>query len=215
MGEKAQKPYFHVKRNILSNKGVVIKVTLTTGVFFVLLLILITGVKIQKYSKTDETRAAEVAIILGAGTTRGQPTPVFCERINHGIWLYEEGYVAALIITGGYSEGNNLSDAMIAKKYAVEKGIPKDKIMIEEKSKITQENLYYAKQIMEKSNFASALVVSDPLHMKRAMLLAKDLEIKAYSSPTTTSMYRSWQTKTAFLAREIFFYLGYGVYRLF
>ena len=50
--------------------------------------------------------------------------------------------------------------------------------------------------------------------MKRAMLLAKDAGIGAYSSPTPTSRYRSLKTKAKFLAREVFYYIGYQVYRL-
>lgn len=60
-----------------------------------------------------------------------------------------------------------------------------------------------------------ALIVSDPLHMKRAMLYAKDFGITAYSSPTPTTLYRSRKTKASFLMREVFYYSGYRLTRMF
>jgi uncharacterized SAM-binding protein YcdF (DUF218 family) len=59
--------------------------------------------------------------------------------------------------------------------------------------------------LMEKNNLRSAIIVSDPLHMKRAVMMARDLKIAAVSSPTPTSMYRTWKTQSGFLLRELYF----------
>ena len=119
-----------------------------------------------------------------------------------------------LILTGGYGEGSSVSDAAAAKQYAISIGMTEADILLEDRSAITQENLQYAKELMEKAGYETAIVVSDPLHMKRAMLLARDAGITAYSSPTPTSRYRRFQTKAKFLAREVFYYIGYQAYRL-
>lgn len=169
---------------------------------------------IWRYGAVDEKRPADVAIVLGAGTYNGVVSPVYQERINHGIWLYENGYVEKLILTGGYGAGSSVSDAAAAKQYAVSAGMPESDILLEERSAITQENLQYAKELMEEAGYQTAVVVSDPLHMKRAMLLAKDAGIEAYSSPTPTSRYKSFKTKAKFLAREVFYYIGYQACRL-
>ena len=68
---------------------------------------------------------------------------------------------------------------------------------------------------MDDNCYNTAIIVSDPLHMKRAMLMADDNGIKAYSSPTPTSRYITVKSKFSFLAREEFFYIGYRVYRIF
>lgn len=168
-------------------------------------------ITIWQYSYENETRQADVAIILGAAATDDGVSPVFRERINHGIWLYENGYVNHLIITGGYGEGNQYSDAAIGKNYAVSHGVPAEAVLIEETSTITEENLENAKRLMDSSSYHTALIVSDPLHMKRAMRMAKDTRLDAYTSPTQTSMYRGSWTKAKFLAREVFFYIGYKI----
>ena len=171
--------------------------------------------QIVSYGKQTELRKADAAIVLGAGVVGEAPSPVFRERIRHGIWLYENGYVDYLIMTGGFGDGAVCSEARAAKEYAIAQGVPGEDIFIEEKSRITQENLYYAGQVMEEHGLQDALVVSDPLHMKRAMLMASDYGIRAYSCPTPTSRFVSLRTRLPFLAREVFFYTGYQVYRIF
>ena len=173
-----------------------------------------TAVSICNYARVDETCRADVAIVLGAGASDAGVSPVFRERINHGIWLYRAGYVEKLILTGGTGAGNRDSDAAIARRYAVSQGVPEEDILLEEESAITQENIENAKAVMERNSLATALLVSDPLHMKRAMLMARDAGIEAYSSPTPTTRYVSLKTKLPFLAREVFFYTGYRLYRL-
>lgn len=183
--------------------------------FVLIIYITVNAISIRNYSKADEKQSADVAIVLGAGVANDEVSPVFRERINHGIWLYENGYARKIIMTGGYGEGNEKSDAFVAKCYAQSQGVPEEDILIEEESTITQENLENSKKIMSENQYSTAIVVSDPLHMKRAMLMASDYGIKAYSSPTPTSMYRSTANKLKFLAREVFFYVGYKIYRLF
>ena len=99
--------------------------------------------------------------------------------------------------------------------YAVSQGVPEEDILMEEESTITQENLENAKRIMDEKGYKSAILVSDPLHMKRSMLLAKDCGISAFSSPTSTTRYIGTKSKVQFLAREVFFYIGYQIYRIF
>ena len=87
-------------------------------------------------------------------------------------------------------------------------------ILIEDTSEITQENLENSKKIMDAEGYQTAIIVSDPLHMKRSILLAQDTGMIAYSSPTPTSMYTSLKTQIPFLAREVFYYVGYKWYRI-
>ena len=165
--------------------------------------VLIVAGQISSFAQVDEARPVDVAIVLGAATRREQPSPVFRERINHAIDLYQRGVVKAIILTGGIGDGRQIADSVIAKDYALENGIPEEAIFVETISHDTIENLNQAMLIMEQQSFTSALIVSDPLHMYRAMQIADDLGIDAYSSPTTTSRYDSAWTQAIFLFREI------------
>lgn len=149
---------------------------------------LLTAILIYSYSKTDQTQKADAAIVLGTAVWGDEPSPVFRERIRHSIWLYQNNYVDYLIFTGGKGEGQKHAEAEVAKKYAVEKGIPEDKIFMENQSRITDENLLFSKPILKNENFKKVLLVSDPLHMKRAMEMAENHQIEAFSSPTTSTL---------------------------
>lgn len=198
----------------LDKKKIIVLISILIA-FLMVLYIIIAAVQIVHYGRLDNKTKCDVAIILGAATSGEEVSPVYRERINHGVWLYENGYVDYLILTGGVGEGNEKSDAYVAKQYAIKKGFPDQAILIEEQSTITEENLENAKVIMQEHSLDTAIIVSDPLHMKRAMLMAEDYGINACSSPTPTTMYRSAKTQIPFLARELFFYIGYSFVRVF
>ncbi len=176
-----------------------------TGVAL-LFFMTINAISIWDYSLEYSEKKSDVAIVLGAGTNNGTLSPVFKERVNQGIYLYKKGLVKKLIFTGGIGENQDVSDSKVAKNYAAQQGVLQDDIIIEEKSRYTHENLTEAKFIMDSLNFSSALIVSDPLHMKRSMELATAANIECESSPTKTSMYQSTIPKLKFLVYETFFY---------
>ena len=152
---------------------------------------------------------ADVAIVLGAAVYDDVPSPVLEGRILYAIDLYESGRVGALLFTGGKGQGALYSEAMVAKNYAIQHGILAHHILMEEQSTITAENLFYAKTIMQEQSLQTALIVSDPLHMKRAMLIADELHINVHSAPTPYSAYQSLKTKIPFFMREWFYTIGY------
>ena len=180
----------------------------------VILYALFCAGSIVLYAKRDDRAPADCIIVLGAGTNGTTPNAVFRERLNHAVTLYNEGYADTILLTGGYSPGNEHSDAYIAGQYLQSLGISAEAILLEEQSTITQENLEFAKEIMEDEDLSTALLVSDPLHMKRSMMMAKDYEIEAVSSPTPTTRYQTWRSKLPFLTRETFFYVGYQIYKI-
>ncbi len=180
------------------------KYSILLGILFSYFLL--NAVRIYRYSLKYYENQSDVAIVLGAGTNQGKLSPVFKERINHSILLYKKGIVDKIIFTGGFGKNQKQSDSKTAKNYALENGIPENDIFIEEESNYTVENLINSKQIMDSLKLTSALLVSDPLHMKRAMKLAKYHGIHCNPSPTKTTMYTSSKTKTRQLLYETFYF---------
>lgn len=72
--------------------------------------LLIVGSNIWRFGYTDYSRRSDCAIILGAAVSGALPSPVFEERIKHGISLYDSGKVSTLIFTGGYGESHSHSE---------------------------------------------------------------------------------------------------------
>ena len=165
-----------------------------------------TAVRIYQYSFEYSEQKCDVAIVLGAGTSNGKVSPIFKERINHGIYLYKQHLVNKIILTGGRGKGQSQADSEVAKTYAQQQGVPVHDIIIETKSKYTINNLTESKRIMDSLGLKSVLLVSDPLHMKRSVDLAKKLNLNCSASPTQTSMYQSFIPKFKSLMYESFYY---------
>lgn len=173
------------------------------------------ALQIQVYTYSSATVSGDVAIVLGAAVWNASPSPVFEERINHAINLYRTDQVECIVFTGGVGDGDQFAESKVAREYAIERGIPDERIYTETTSHVTYENLAEAKRIIDRHRLGRALVVSDPLHMKRAVTIARDLGLDAYPSPTRTSRYRTWRTKLPFLIRESWYYTTYLLRRSF
>lgn len=186
-------------------------IAITSLALIGMLWTLITAWLITEYTSEQSTRQSDVAVILGAAVDGDRPSPVFRERIEHAIALYRQGIIPKLIFTGGSGREGERSEAEVGRDYAVEHGIDPRDILIETQSRITEENLVNTIAIGDQAGYQKYTIVSDPLHMKRAMKLASELGMDAVPSPTQTTAYQTWRSQIPFLARETVLYMGYTV----
>lgn len=170
-----------------------------------------TGIVIWNFGNQDHAIKSDCIIVLGAAAYGNKPSPVFEERIRHAIILYQKGEASVIIFTGGRGDGATHAESEVGASFAISEGVPRSAILIETNSHTTRENLMEAKGLMRNASLHTSIIVSDPLHMKRASMMAEDLGIPSVSSPTPTSQYRSLRTKFGFLMREIYFYNHYVV----
>lgn len=165
--------------------------------------------RIVSFGDEDRSRPSDCAIVLGAAAYGSKPSPVFAERINHAVALYQSGTVKRLLFTGGSVIEADKSESSVARLHAIAAGVPPEAILTESKSRTTAQNLQQAKGVMKKHGLKTAVIVSDPLHLKRAASMAEDIGIEAVTSPTPTTRYRTWKVKAGFLIREVFYLHGY------
>jgi uncharacterized SAM-binding protein YcdF (DUF218 family) len=182
-----------------------------TGLLVGLLLIWLSILawQIVAAGETASARPADAAIVLGAAVCGERPSPVFEERIRHGVHLHRQGVVKWLVFTGGYGAGARSAESAVARSYAIRRGVPAGAILTETRSRTTRQNLVEARRLMRARRLRTALIVTDPLHMKRALRMSAGLGMEAWPSPTPTSRYRTWRSKTGFLLRELYFYHWY------
>jgi uncharacterized SAM-binding protein YcdF (DUF218 family) len=191
-------------------------------------LVIIISIAISIYTYTYPDIKADAAIVLGAAVWGEEPSPVFRERLNYAINLYKNGTVSKIILTGGVGKGDKLAESEVGEEYIVKKGVKLTDILKETESKTTYQNLAFAKKVInshlnsqakssdttEFSRYLKFLIVSDPLHLKRAVLMARDLGLDAYPSATPTTRYRSLKSQMGFLSRETYFYFVYLIFKM-
>ncbi len=170
---------------------------------------MLTAVRIYTYGNRTASASAQAAIVLGAAVQGDQPSPVFRERINHAVTLYRTGKVKTLLFTGGTGAGKRISEADAARNYAIRQGVPASDTLIETESRTTFENLRNAKNLADRYHLQTFLIASDPLHMRRSVVMARDLGMTVKPSPTPTTRYRSVQSQWPFLLSETYQYLEY------
>jgi uncharacterized SAM-binding protein YcdF (DUF218 family) len=186
--------------------------------FIIITLILIIGLialRIYSYRNSTSNVQADAAIVLGAAMWGAELSPVFRERVNHALELYRSGRMRKIIFTGGQGNNGEPTESSAARLYAIENGVLEGDILIEEYSHNTYQNILYAKRVADAHQLKRVLIVSDPMHMKRAMAMAKDLGIEAYPSPTPTTKYQSMRSQLGLLAYETYYYIGYLIQRPF
>ena len=168
--------------------------------------------QIVRYGNQTSDALADAAVVLGAAAWGNKPSPVYRERINEAIALYKQGRVRWIIFTGGSPQPGYPTEAEVGRRYSIVYGIPRSAILVDIESRNTWQNLERARDLMGSAGIRSVLLVSDPLHMKRAIAMANDLGLQALPAPTLSSRFRFWTTWSKFLWRETWLYIHYETF---
>ena len=140
-------------------------------------------------------------VVLGAGIMGKKVTPLLAARISRGIEIYQKNPGSKLIMSGGQGPGEEIPEAVAMAAYAEKIGINKNDIIIEDKSKTTQQNLQFSHALMKpNSRFC---IVTNSYHVYRALVLAKRQGLKCIGYGAKTKWYF---TLNAFV-REFIAYL--------
>lgn len=191
------------------------RITRILGYIIAGVLLWVAGVAVNviSFAQHRSETPSDAGIVLGAAVTEGKPSPVYAARLDHAIDLHRRGIVRFLVLTGGIGAGDEISESKAGEAYAVARGVPSDQILTESVSHTTVQNLEEAGKLMRARNLKTSLLVSDPLHMRRACWIARDQGIETESAPTPTSRYQSLSARGSFLFRELYFYHHYLFFR--
>jgi len=112
------------------------------------------------------------------------------ERLKHAIDLYREGYATRLVLSSGFVY--SFREAEVMRALAIDQGVPASEVVVEQRATNTYENVRYVADILREHHWRTALLVSSPYHMRRALLVwqkqAADIEMIP-SPPAETQFY--------------------------
>lgn len=130
---------------------------------------------------------SDCIIILGCRVYGTVPSPFLVARLDEGLRLYGQGYASYFVVSGGQGPGEAITEAEAMKRYLVQKGVPADSVILEDRSTSTVENLAFSMECMRERGLDSALVVSNRYHLLRASIMAERLGLEATYSGTFVS----------------------------
>lgn len=160
---------------------------------------------IHLWGRRSETPRSDAIVVLGAAQYDGRPSPVLRARLDHAIALYERGVAPVIIMTGGQAPGDTVSEAVVGRRYAIRAGVPATAILTERGGMTTVESMEAVSRLMGSREMETAVLVSDPFHMLRLKLLARQVGIRGFTSPTRTSpISRNRAEERKHLVRESF-----------
>lgn len=155
-----------------------------------LVISLVMGVVVHTVGYTDNAQPADVIIVLGAGLNRNNtPSPAHRSRSYRAADLWAQGFAPTIICTGGLPGWATRSEADACRELLVSRGVPEDAIVLEARSRSTEENALYSREIMTANGWQTAVVVSDRYHLLRANWLFSNAGITAYMSPASVSAF--------------------------
>ena len=139
-----------------------------------------------------ENQGFHYIIVLGCGILGEKMTPLLRNRVDKGISLLEKNPDAKLVLSGGMGPGESITEAECMKRYILSKGISASRILIEDQSKNTYENLLFSKAKIEEDSSEekpSLAIVTTSYHVFRALILAKKLHISCKGFGGKTKWY--------------------------
>lgn len=144
-----------------------------TLVLLCLILVLFTGIGgcIGSKMNTEGKPGLDYIIVLGAQIYERGPSAVLRFRLDKAVEYLNENPRTKCIVSGGKGSNEPCSEAEGMEKYLIRQGIPEERILKEEKSKTTAENIKYSKKFIKSKE--SVGIVTNNFHMFRALQIAK------------------------------------------
>ena len=144
-------------------------IAITLGVIAIFLFI--EGCVISMYGQSGK-QGLDYVIVLGAQMRESGPSKVLKYRLDRAIVYLNHNPGTICIVSGGKGTNEPCSEASGMKKYLVENGISKDRILEEDRSFNTVQNMKYSVKFLDNKE-ASVGIVTNNFHLFRAVRLAK------------------------------------------
>jgi uncharacterized SAM-binding protein YcdF (DUF218 family) len=173
-------------KRFLPKRRTVVRFLLITFVIWMSVNCLL-ATAVHVYAQTSSAQTSDVIVVLGAGLRRdNQAGPALLRRSERAADLYAEGIAPVIICTGGQTGGRTRSEADACREVLEANGVPRSAILLDERSRSTEENALYAHEFMDENGWDTAVMVSDGFHLLRAQWIFAIEGVDVYPEPATT-----------------------------
>lgn len=142
------------------------------------------------FSANSPPPANTTVIVLGCKVRGEKPSLMLNKRIMAAYEYLSENPEAMCIVSGGQGSDELISEAECMKRVLVENGISETRIIMENCSASTDENICYSLEKMKEHGLSGdAVIVTSEFHQLRAKLIAEKYDLKTYSVSAQTAWY--------------------------
>ncbi|MFD1737304.1 YdcF family protein [Bacillus salitolerans] len=126
------------------------------------------------------TDQADIVLILGAKLNGEEMSLSLLYRMEAALNYVSNHPFEKVIVSGGQGKGESITEARAMANYLINKGVSKEKIILEDQSTSTYENLSFSKKWINQHD--KVLIVSNDFHLFRANIIANRLEYQNVST---------------------------------
>ncbi len=147
--------------------------------------------RIIYYAYSQPERNADYMIVLGAKVNGEELSNMLRKRLEKTYEYAKENPETRIIVSGGQGPGENISEAEAMARYLIERGISSERIIKEEKSTSTNENIIFSKVFID-SEDAKVVVVTNGFHILRGIHICEKnglTSVSGASAPTTAGFH--------------------------
>lgn len=181
------------KKNVEKRPGhrILRKIIFFLAAVFILTFLIVEGLILYHAHKTKDENA-DVIIILGARLYGRTPSPALAHRLDRGYDYLIKHPETIAVVSGGIGRGEEITEAEAMKTYLMEKGIAEERILIEDKSFNTYENISFSIDVLEGQMPSLQLekmkfgIVTNSFHVFRGTLTAREKGLDAFGIPSET-----------------------------
>lgn len=123
------------------------------------------------YANQQPSQEVDYLIVLGAQVRGTTLTKSLTWRLETALNYLNEHKNTKVVVSGGQGVGEDISEASAMKSYLLEHGIKEDRIILEDQSTNTNENIQFSKQILGDGDYSVA-IVTNGFHVYRAVGIA-------------------------------------------
>ena len=143
------------------------------------------GLLLSHGEADNDALTAEAAIVLGAGVNGETPSLILQSRIERAADYLTKHPDAVAILSGGQGDGERISEAECMRRELVKRGIPEERLVLEDRSTSTAENFAYSKALLESMGLSetTVAVITSDFHCFRAHLIAQRAGLSVLDIP--------------------------------